>query len=227
METTDPRYTRQEALGVVRNQAVAVIGVGGVGSWVALALGLAGVRRLLLFDGDTVDATNLNRLPWGPETIEQCKGAVAAVELQTRAPHTEVSYHGNFDPAYHQTLVKDCAWVVVCTDTLRSRRMVYECLPRGISYIECGAEGHRATVSFSPAAWSTPDEETLGYASVPVFVGPCMLAASIVSYYVLIGQRARGVHAFVASWATGDGPPLGFEGLLLHQTMEDTHGQEE
>lgn len=45
-----------------------MLGCGGLGSGVAMGLCRLGVRKLILVDVDTVDATNLNRqvLPWEP-----------------------------------------------------------------------------------------------------------------------------------------------------------------
>ena len=54
-------------LGTLR---VAVVGVGGVGSWCAEALVRTGVRRLVLVDDDRVAASNLNR---------QCEATAATV----------------------------------------------------------------------------------------------------------------------------------------------------
>jgi adenylyltransferase/sulfurtransferase len=72
MELTDDlllRYSRHILLpevGVagqarIADAAVLIVGAGGLGCPVALYLGAAGVGRLLLADGDTVDLTNLQR----------------------------------------------------------------------------------------------------------------------------------------------------------------------
>jgi len=63
------RYSRQimlPSIGIegqekLNNASVAIIGLGGLGSPVALYLAAAGVGRLVLVDFDTVDLTNLQR----------------------------------------------------------------------------------------------------------------------------------------------------------------------
>ncbi|MDP3615879.1 MAG: ThiF family adenylyltransferase, partial [Rubrivivax sp.] len=45
----------------VRQARVAVVGVGGVGSWAAEALARSGVARLVLIDLDHVSESNVNR----------------------------------------------------------------------------------------------------------------------------------------------------------------------
>jgi tRNA threonylcarbamoyladenosine dehydratase len=50
-----------EGLEVLKNCTVAVLGVGGVGSFTVEALARSGVGRLILIDKDVVDITNINR----------------------------------------------------------------------------------------------------------------------------------------------------------------------
>lgn len=67
--------------GVARlaRKAVAVVGLGGVGSYAAEALLRAGVGRLCLIDSDVVDVTNVNRqLVADLTTIGEAKASVMA-----------------------------------------------------------------------------------------------------------------------------------------------------
>lgn len=51
----------QEGLDRLKNSTVAVLGVGGVGTFAAEALARSGVGKLILVDKDDVDITNVNR----------------------------------------------------------------------------------------------------------------------------------------------------------------------
>ena len=51
----------EAAVNKLSNSAVAVFGIGGVGSYVCEALARAGVGKLILIDSDKVDITNINR----------------------------------------------------------------------------------------------------------------------------------------------------------------------
>ena len=55
------RVIGAEAVRKLANCAVAVFGLGGVGSFAAEALARAGIGRFLLVDADTVEESNLNR----------------------------------------------------------------------------------------------------------------------------------------------------------------------
>jgi tRNA A37 threonylcarbamoyladenosine dehydratase len=50
-----------EGLDVLKNSTVAVLGIGGVGSFAAEALARSGIGRIIMIDKDVVDITNINR----------------------------------------------------------------------------------------------------------------------------------------------------------------------
>jgi len=51
----------KEGLALLERSTVAVVGIGGVGSWAAEAIARAGIGHLVLIDDDSVCVTNLNR----------------------------------------------------------------------------------------------------------------------------------------------------------------------
>ena len=50
-----------EWLDAMKRSTVAVLGIGGVGSFAAEALARSGIGRIILVDKDVVDITNVNR----------------------------------------------------------------------------------------------------------------------------------------------------------------------
>ncbi len=67
--------------------AIVVIGVGGLGCPAAVALAEGGVRQLTLVDGDVVETSNLHRQPlYGPEDVGRPKVEVAAERLRRAFP---------------------------------------------------------------------------------------------------------------------------------------------
>jgi molybdopterin/thiamine biosynthesis adenylyltransferase len=210
---TEEIYARQEPLGIIRDQTVLVVGCGGVGAWVGYFLGLAGVQRLHLFDSDTISDTNLNRLPFTPEHIGRYKSEALAELIRKARPDVDVKAYGNFDPEYHAPILTEPEgkWnpaTVVSTDSLKSRKMVYDAvvatgksLGGYLPYYELGADGMGASISGAPAEWSSDLEDQPGYQSVPVFVGPCTFAASVASYYIL--RRKTLEDTIRADWSDG------------------------
>src|SRR3954454_6964732 len=51
----------KEGLTIMKNSTVAVLGIGGVGSFAAEALARSGIGRIIMIDKDVVDITNINR----------------------------------------------------------------------------------------------------------------------------------------------------------------------
>ena len=69
---------------------VAVCGLGGLGSNIAIALTRAGIGKLILIDFDCVDITNLHRQQYKVNQIGHHKADALAENLIEIAPYTEV-----------------------------------------------------------------------------------------------------------------------------------------
>ena len=81
----------QEGLMSLKNAAVAVFGVGGVGSHAIEALARCGVGRLVLIDNDTVSLTNINRQSIAFHSTIGChKTQVMKEKIRDICPDTQV-----------------------------------------------------------------------------------------------------------------------------------------
>lgn len=103
--TAENPYSRLMALksmGIVSNyeqirqKTVAVIGVGGVGSVAAEMLTRCGVGKLVLFDYDTVELANMNRLFFRPDQSGMSKVSAAVATLALINPDVAFEVH-NYD----------------------------------------------------------------------------------------------------------------------------------
>jgi len=196
----DPIYARQATLGLADPiPTVMIVGTGGVGCWVALALTLGGVEQLTLFDADSLSTHNLNRFPLPEASVGEMKSVALAHWLETLRPKVLISARGEFDSNIHEV---EANWLVCCTDSLKSRRMCHAYAEKGgMKYLEVGADGERWTLSPAPPEFSTSNEEQAGYATVPVHVGPCMMAGAAAAYYVL--HDSLPVFSHSAGWVRG------------------------
>lgn len=195
-----PLYDRQDELGLSRPY-VAIVGCGGVGVWAALAICMGGAQRLELWDGDELSDNNLNRLPYAASSIGQPKSLVLANWLSSLRPDCDISARGKFEPKLGHSL-EHVNWVVCATDSLKSRLMIHQLANEaGTQYIEVGADGERWTLGNQPPQFSTSLELEPGYTSVPVHIGPCMMAGAACAYYVLHNIAPSGDQ--LAEWDRG------------------------
>ena len=72
---------------------VAVCGLGGLGSAIAVMLARAGVGRLILIDFDTVDVTNLHRQQYKANQVGLYKTEALAHNLKEIAPYLTIETH--------------------------------------------------------------------------------------------------------------------------------------
>lgn len=197
-------YDRQQDLGVRSDRSVMLVGCGGVGAWVGLFLALGGTKHLSLYDGDNVDLTNLNRMPYPAEEVGKNKAEALRDLIEKMRPKCQVTARPHFLPQIHEGRVGEVDCVVVATDNLQSRLDLKKLADKAaVSYIECGAEALQASVTNTPPEWSTPKEAQAGYEIVPSFVGPCVLAAAVTASHVLLDSgsyRNRAEFTYQMKW---------------------------
>lgn len=81
----------KDNLQKLKSATVAVLGLGGLGSNVSIALARAGVGKLILADFDKVDITNLNRQQYKAAQIGMTKTAAIFENLKEIAPYLEIT----------------------------------------------------------------------------------------------------------------------------------------
>jgi len=77
----------------ISSTTVAVCGLGGLGSNIAISLARAGIGKLILIDFDKVDITNLHRQQYKANQIGMCKTEALQNNLKEINPYLETEIH--------------------------------------------------------------------------------------------------------------------------------------
>ncbi len=130
---------------------VAVVGIGGVGSWAAEALARSGVGSIVLLDMDELCITNTNRQihALGQE-YGRAKVEVMAERLRLINPSIEVLPIMAFYTAKHPEYLFDTRpnVVVDAIDSMRPKaHLIAECRRRKVPVVTCGGAGGRVNAS--------------------------------------------------------------------------------
>ncbi len=134
------------ALSRLQSLHIAVIGVGGVGSWAAEALARSGIGKLTLIDGDEVCLSNVNRQLHALDgTFGKAKVEVLATRLRAINPLIEVDAQMRFlTPSTLDLLSAGYDCVLDCCDAFRVKvEMIAFCRRRKIPLVVLGSAGGR------------------------------------------------------------------------------------
>lgn len=136
-----------EGLERLRRARVMVIGIGGVGSWIAEALARSGVGEIHLVDLDDVCLTNTNRqLHALTATVGRPKTTVMAERVAQIAPECRVvAVHDFFTASNAADLVApELDWVVDAIDGFRHKvALIVRCHEAGVPLVTMGGAGGR------------------------------------------------------------------------------------
>lgn len=120
------RLFGSEGLERLSRAHVTVVGVGGVGSWVAEALARTAIGRITIIDGDTVEESNTNRqLPALQGQYGEKKVHVLARRLQAINPQAEIIPVDAFvDAENFDEKIPTCDVIIDCIDSLAAKTML-------------------------------------------------------------------------------------------------------
>lgn len=128
-----------EALEILKNKTVLVVGIGGVGSFCVEALARTGIGHLILVDKDKVESSNINRqLLATTETIDQVKVAVMKKRIQTLNPECKVdTYDCFYDCSMDEKIFSQkICFVIDCIDSIKSKQdLAMACIQRDIPFL--------------------------------------------------------------------------------------------
>ena len=130
----------------LKNSAVAVYGLGGVGAAAAMALVRSGVGTIKAVDFDTVSESNLNRLIFGfDETVGKKKSDVFAAAAKSVNPNVNIEVYSDF---MHGTdaasMVLDADFHIDAIDSLNPKvNLIIGLLEKGEKFISSMGTGGR------------------------------------------------------------------------------------
>lgn len=136
-----------ENLKKLNSKTVAIIGVGGVGSYAVEALARNNIGRLILVDFDEVDITNINRQI---EALNSTVGLKKAEVLKERIldinPKCDVKVILEFIDQNNMDLIfnEKIDYLIDACDTIATKKAVIEeCIKRNIKFISSMGTGNK------------------------------------------------------------------------------------
>lgn len=137
-------YGNTGADGIMQTH-IAVIGVGGVGSWAVEAFARSGVGTLTLIDGDHVAESNINRQSHALDsTLGRCKIDVLAERIADIHPTCQLHRVDQFIALDNLNLLirSDYDWVLDCIDNFRLKAaLIAHCRRQRQAILTVGAAG--------------------------------------------------------------------------------------
>ncbi|KZE40041.1 hypothetical protein AV656_01825 [Bhargavaea cecembensis] len=131
----------KEGLDRYRQTTVAILGVGGVGSFAAEACARTGIGRIILIDKDEVDITNVNRqLVAYLSTVGRKKADIMKERIADINPDCEVVTLNMFytEETADQLFDLNPDYVIDASDTIAYKiHLIKECVKRGVKVISC------------------------------------------------------------------------------------------
>jgi len=175
-------YDRQKTLDLYVPGYITIIGVGGVGSWLAFDFAMAGVPEIMLYDADIVELSNLNRTPFELKHVGIPKVFAMTELIAERRECTVNAVPRNF----------------VLKDLKNSPLPIFDMRDsidgNGIDWqdskvkppINGGYDGDTVSIftDTDNLAWKS-DNPQVGYTVTPSYIVPPQIIASLIVHYIV------------------------------------------
>jgi molybdopterin/thiamine biosynthesis adenylyltransferase len=142
-----------ETKEILKEVKVLIVGLGGLGSFVATELAHLGVKNLLLVDNDRVSYSNLNRqILYGYADVGKSKSLVASRKLRSVYPDLRVeAFDTRLTPANGKYLVEKSDIVIDCTDNFETKKLLNRlCFALKRGFISAGVGSWEGWVASFP-----------------------------------------------------------------------------
>lgn len=137
--------TGREKLEKLASKNVLIVGLGGIGSFAAEAIARSGIGKVTIVDGDTVEASNMNRqLVALNSTVDIHKADVMAERMKDINPDLELTVIKEFmNPEQMKELVSPVFdYVLECIDSITPKVELIKLAKRqNISVVSSGGAG--------------------------------------------------------------------------------------
>ncbi|WP_019415506.1 ThiF family adenylyltransferase [Paenisporosarcina sp. TG20] len=128
-----------EGVDLLRSTTVAILGIGGVGSFAAEACARSGVGKIILVDKDNVDITNINRqLVAYTSTVGRSKSEIMKERILDINPNCEVYDLHMFytEETFEEFFSYNLDYVIDASDTIIYKvHLMKECIARNVKII--------------------------------------------------------------------------------------------
>jgi molybdopterin/thiamine biosynthesis adenylyltransferase len=116
----------EETWEALQNAKILIVGLGGLGSFVATELAYLGAKNLTLVDYDKVSASNLNRqILYTPQDVGKSKALVAVRKIKEINPDINVqAFDTKVTPSSASYLVRNADIVVDCSDNFETKKLL-------------------------------------------------------------------------------------------------------
>jgi molybdopterin/thiamine biosynthesis adenylyltransferase len=187
---------RQKGLvGDFSEHSAVVVGLGGIGNWVALDLALLGMGTLILYDDDKIEASNLNRTLFKLSSINKPKVIAVKELISERRKDTIVISNQELFTVEHLKKLEGIDFIFDCSDTTRLKDSIAQ-LKDKPRYIKLGYDGFEGTIcvdDFTSGQWTGTDSS---YSITPSFFAPPQIlsALGIIELLLIKKQVAKTVN---------------------------------
>lgn len=179
-------YSRQSSLDLLRYRHAVIVGLGGIGNWVALDLALSGrVNCIHLIDPDTIEESNLNRTIFRLSDIGNYK--VEATKYQILERRTDVIVK-TYKELTNETLLNNLAQeiftdrsvydnsvlIMDCRDDIYDDLYDFNC-----KLYKVGYDGTSMTIDGNPRLQKVWTQRGGSYRVIPSYIGSSQIVAAI------------------------------------------------